>query len=69
MQMKLDRVACVIRGGHRWETTTDVVGPITACARCGKVSHRAQGVSRPNSPHGVAEESLDDFSSRNSNAW
>jgi hypothetical protein len=27
------------RGGHRWETTSDIAGSITACARCGKLSH------------------------------
>jgi hypothetical protein len=59
----------MLRGGHRWETTTDVVGSITACARCGKVSHRAKGASRPNTPFGVAEGGLDDFNSRSSDAW
>jgi hypothetical protein len=71
MQMKLDRVACVLRGGHRWETTTDVVGTVTACPRCGKVSHSRspKGASRPNTPLGVAEGGVDDFESRNSAAW
>ena len=35
----LRRLACAARGGHRWETTTDVVGSITVCGRCGKLRH------------------------------
>jgi hypothetical protein len=33
------RLACLVRGGHRWETTTDVAGSITTCGRCGTVKH------------------------------
>jgi hypothetical protein len=32
------RLACLVRGGHRWETTTDSAGSVTACARCGTVA-------------------------------
>ena len=35
----LRRMLCVVRGGHRWETTTDTGGSITLCTRCGKLDH------------------------------
>ena len=35
----LRRLACLVRGGHRWETTSDIAGSITTCARCGKLVH------------------------------
>lgn len=30
-------LACVARGGHRWETVTDPMGSVTSCARCGSL--------------------------------
>ena len=60
----LRRVACVLRGGHPWETTTDVVGSITACTRCGTVSHGRKSVSGAGSPQGVAEDAVWNFEAR-----
>ena len=33
------RLACRLRGAHRWATTTDVAGSITTCGRCGTLAH------------------------------
>ena len=63
--MKVRRVACVIRGGHRWETTTDVVGSTTTCARCGKISHKRMSGLGGSSAFGVAEDAAMDFEGRN----
>jgi hypothetical protein len=41
----LGSLACLPLGGHRWETTTDIAGSITRCARCGKTSHGGASVS------------------------
>jgi hypothetical protein len=53
------------RGGHRWETTTDVVGSITVCERCGKLSHGGRSVSSGSPLYGVADEASSDFAARN----
>jgi hypothetical protein len=37
--MPFGRLACLVRGGHRWETITDSGGSITWCARCGLQRH------------------------------
>jgi len=33
------RLICSARGGHRWQMTSDVAGPITICTRCGTLRH------------------------------
>jgi len=33
------RVLCNVRGGHRWATTRDAAGGVTACVRCGRLRH------------------------------
>jgi hypothetical protein len=35
----LARLACLVRGGHRWDTVTDAAGQLTMCARCGALRH------------------------------
>ena len=36
---------CRLAGGHRWVTTTDAVGDLTRCSRCGALRHQ-RAVSR-----------------------
>ena len=45
--MYIRRLACVIRGGHRWQKTEDSAGSFTSCARCGKLQHERTGVADP----------------------
>ena len=33
------RLPCLLRR-HRWATTTDVAGSVTACVRCGALRHQ-----------------------------
>ena len=33
------RALCSVRGGHRWATTGDAAGSVTACSRCGRLRH------------------------------
>ena len=61
----LRRLACVARGGHRWETTTDVAGSISVCGRCGKLGHGGKSVSAGSPMYGVSGENLSDFDGRN----
>jgi len=36
----LARLACVVRGRHRWSTISDDGGAFVLCERCGKLRHR-----------------------------
>ena len=33
------KLLCKVRGGHRWQTTTDAHGTISYCERCGTIRH------------------------------
>ena len=35
----MHRLACLVRGGHRWRTVTDPAGSTTKCARCDALRH------------------------------
>ena len=52
----LSQMLCVVRGGHRWETTTEAGGSVTVCARCGKVQHDRGGSGADASAHAVHDE-------------
>jgi hypothetical protein len=39
------RIACLARGGHRWETITDTAGSIVFCERCGLQRHARPAVA------------------------
>ncbi len=32
-------ILCALRGGHRWKTSSDPAGSVTACSRCGALRH------------------------------
>jgi hypothetical protein len=34
------RIPCLLHGGHRWATSKDAAGSLTACARCGALRHQ-----------------------------
>jgi hypothetical protein len=39
MEGLLRHIGCAVRGGHRWETTSDAAGSMTCCGRCGALRH------------------------------
>jgi hypothetical protein len=46
--------ACVVRGGHRWQTLTDTEGSVTYCVRCDKTSHVGTDFDPPADPRAHA---------------
>lgn len=44
-------LACVARGGHRWQTLTDAEGSVTYCVRCDKTRHVGTDFDPPVDPH------------------
>ena len=43
--MMLQRLLCLVRGGHKWQTTSDDAGSVTRCVRCGTLKHASGAVS------------------------
>ena len=35
----IGRLACKLRGGHKWEERSDPAGTVTFCVRCGALQH------------------------------
>jgi hypothetical protein len=48
-------LACVLRGGHRWETISDAEGTVTYCGRCDKTRHGGTDVDPPGDPQSHAD--------------
>jgi hypothetical protein len=46
----LRQLACVVRGGHRWEIASDAEGSVTYCIRCDKTRHVGTDFDPPVDP-------------------
>jgi len=48
-------LACVVRGGHRWETISDAEGSVTYCIRCDETRHVGTDFDAPGNPRAHAD--------------